>query len=82
MRLPRGVTARNEGLVIAGVLDRQAHSFVPLISERRQPGVEFTPELPHQFRNGVCEILVLSATETVTGHDDARAVEILGIIAN
>src|SRR5262245_7643628 len=72
-RLPRLMAAAEERLVRVREARRDLHRLMPAIGDRRQPRVERGAQVRDDRRQGIAEILVLAAPETVARHDDAAA---------
>jgi hypothetical protein len=69
------VAAREEVRVFRGELDGNFHGFVPAVCYGGQLAVEVGTERLYDGRQGVMEVLVFAAAETVAGHDDLGAEE-------
>src|SRR4029079_5116513 len=67
------VTAGNERRMLIGEARLQAHRFVPLIGDRGEVRIDRVPQLRHDRREWVFEILVLALAKAVPRHDDATA---------
>src|SRR5256885_15792261 len=71
------VAARQEVLQPVRVAHLQPHALVPEIGHRRQAQIQLLAQALQQRWQGLVEILVLAAPETVACHDDAGAKAVL-----
>ncbi|MNR08176.1 hypothetical protein D3C85_1243210 [compost metagenome] len=72
------VAPGQEGRVVLGISDRDAHLLVPAVGDRRQTGIQRAAQVLQQVGQRVAEILVLAAAKAMPGHHDTAAVAAVG----
>src|SRR5260370_12309486 len=72
-QLSRIVAALNEVSVFTGISDLDSHSLVPLICNWSQFAIKSGTEVPYDPGQRIAKVLLLSASEAVTAHDNSAA---------
>lgn len=75
--LPRRMAARDEVRVLVRVLDLDAHRRVPAIGDGDELWIERGTQPNDELGQGVGEVLVFAASETVSRHHHPAAEEVV-----
>ena len=81
LRLARLMATVEEGLVVHRVADLDLHRLIPAVGDFRQRRIERGPQVGDERRQGIGEVSIFPATESVACHDDMAAKDPEGVVA-